>query len=85
MKLTLPGELSAGLHAPRSPFDEFGQRTGESILVAAIVFEPAQPDQIGSHFRPDFKAHDHITLSAALSGSPHADGGGDGAVISDPT
>src|ERR1700730_13084057 len=24
------------------PFDELGQRTGEGILVAAIVFEPAQ-------------------------------------------
>jgi len=58
------------------PFDEFGQRTGEGILVAAIVFEPAQLDQIGSHFRPDFNAHDDVTLPAALSGAAHADGGG---------
>ena len=46
------------------------------VVVALIGSEPTKLDQIGSHFRPDFNAHDDVTLPAALSGAAHADGGG---------
>ena len=45
----------------------------EGFLVAIGCGQPAQLDQIGSHFRPDFNAHDDVTLPAALSGAAHAD------------
>src|SRR6266446_3638043 len=59
------------------PLDKIDQRTGERILVAAIGGgQPAQLDQIGSHFRPDVKADADVSLPAAISGSPHAERGG---------
>src|ERR1700738_4046520 len=75
MKPTLPCELGARVtrtSIARSLRSD--QRMREGALVALGCGQPAQVDQIGSHFRPDFNAHDDVTLPAALSGAAHAQG-----------
>ena len=64
----------AGLDRPRQCCAS--HRVRASLLQRSDTRNQPQRDQTGSHFRPDVKADDDVTLPAAISGSPHAERGG---------